>query len=167
MNQNPDLNLLLKLSKEFHHGLIQLVSVDLFVMVSNQLLSNQYLWEVFIKSSTKSSRFVDRRAVHDTQNIYIDIILGPCHSTSEPRKIWPTSSLSDQISPIGRNTISYFSALFRIVVIFCAGAEVMCAETVPVRMHTASQQRQGPEATLVWSQPEPGVKAEDWLLFVR
>ena len=112
------------------------------------------------------------------KNINIDIILGPCHSTSEPRKIWPTSSLNDQIvwfvtkqrksiSPIGRNTISYFSALFRIVVIFCAGAEVMCAETVPVRMHTASQQRQGPEATLVWSQPEPGVKAEDWLLFVR
>ena len=48
-----------------------------------------------------------------------------------------------------------------------SGAEVMCAETVPVRMHTASQQRQGPEATLVWSQPEPGVKVEDWLLFIR
>ena len=57
--------------------------------------------------------------------------------------------------------------IFLLKFLVILGAEIFSVETVPVRMNTGAQQRYGPEATLVWSQPEPGVKFEDWLLFVR
>ena len=46
-------------------------------------------------------------------------------------------------------------------------AEVFAVETVPVRVQTAEQQRQGPEATFVWSMAETGRELESWLVFVR